>query len=328
MPILCKPIRLNLPCFNALSKTTTHSRTVMNAFVFIMFTLLFLFSTHCLSVEPKTKTSDPLQASIQKKFSITSGIYINSFEKYAHHLSGDVCEDLHPDFSTEQIDRFLVDIFITCRAFEQEGIKLTINLVSFPNNQRARTMVEAGTIDTLTTSIWLSDIDSRTLYTSDEVVKRGQFEKGIYFLEDHPILSLPLSEVDLTQYIAVTKKDWQYDWEIINNLTPKVHDLRHLPSIVLIIKSKRADFMLNSFPSSVTLDYTRQEVTLKPVRGIKVVIHDSRHFIVSKRSEKGEAYFKILNSGLKKLRTQGAITEIYKASGFINQEAQDWKIIN
>lgn len=285
-----------------------------------------LTSVSCFSSNGSTVNA--LHESAQKRISITSGIYIKSYEKYEHHLAGDICEELNLNFDKEQIDRFLVDILITCMAFKQVGIKLDITLFSFPNNKRAKSMVELGKLDTLTTSIWSSDINQERLHSSAAVVRKGEFQKGIYVLDSHPLLSTPIDEIDFSKYIAVTSKNWLYDWQILNELTPNVQALGYLPSLVPIIKSGRADFIINAFPSDLSFDYTRQGTTLKAIKGLKVIIPDSRHFIATTKSQRALEYIKALNKGLTKLRQQGLIEKTYQASGFFNKKTKDWKVLN
>ncbi|MBU2924836.1 hypothetical protein Q4530_08185 [Colwellia sp. 1_MG-2023] len=288
---------------------------------------LFIIIVYIIAANnPKSLASDSSIA--DNIISISSGVFFKSYQKNSTVLQGDICQNLQYYSFKKNIDRLLIDMKVTCLAFKELGLKLNIDLIPFPNILRAIAMVELGKVDTIAPTVWQSLINKSTLHSSIEVIRKGEYEKGIYVNKNHPLLSLPSNEIDLNNYTGITLSSWPHDLEILNQLTSKIAPLSHVPSLPLMLKYKRADFMLSDFPNLGSLNYQISEMNIVPMAGMKVIIYDSRHFIVTNKTENGDRYYKYLNEGLKALRNKGIINKTYAEMGFNNKQTENWQILN
>lgn len=298
--------------------------------LFTRLILLFLFLT-----APTLGQSSPSSLNFTNKnhkslirFSIDAGVYDRAYEKYHQYLTGDICQKLEAKLTGFQIDRVLSDLRVVCLAFKHQNVHLTINMKSFPSNQRAIRMIESGEIDTLASTVWGSSINENTLFSTDEVIKKGEFEKGVYVHTDHPLLSMPLDKINLNNYVGITLKSWKHDHRALKQISKQVRLTEHFPTIFDMLKTKRADFILSSFPSQDHFHFWRKKVKIEPIKGIKVVMDDGRKFIISRKSAKGKRYYAMLNTGLKHLRTKGLIRSTYATGGVFKESTENWQVIN
>lgn len=74
------------------------------------------------------------------------------------------------------------------------------------------------------------------------------------------------------------------------------------------------------------LNYEGKHFT--PIKNVKVVLPDTRYFIVSKTHPEGKKIIAALEKGLKILRHRGVIAKALKQSDFINEATSGWQIIN
>jgi hypothetical protein len=88
------------------------------------------------------------------------------------------------------------------------------------------------------------------------------------------------------------------------------------------------DLMLVNFSVSNNLNMTFKDKQYQPINNLKVVLPDSRHFVVSKRHPRGKEVFEALQKGLTIMRKLGKIRKLYEQAGVINSKVKNWDIIN
>ncbi|MGJ8692265.1 MAG: hypothetical protein ACSHW0_07270 [Thalassotalea sp.] len=251
-----------------------------------------------------------------------------SYIKYSHLLKQDFCQHL-PDYKQQQIDRTILEVTLMCMAFNNQGANLAINFIISPNYNRSIWMIKEAKVHTAATSIWSQDIHpDDPVYNTIDVIRKGEFEKGIYVRPEHPLLTLQPQNVDLTTYTGITFKNWVHDWQLILQLSDnKVYD-GYLPTLFKMLKNKRADYTLIEFPSNQHLAVRQQGIDLYPVMGVKVAIPDSRKLVIAKNAKDSAEIFSILNQGLKTMRANNEIYRVYADAGFFNQQTKNWRVIN
>lgn len=285
----------------------------------------FWFTLSCLSLF----ISNNSLAQNQQEITVKAGLYKGTYLGFQHHFEGDICSNLLKVKHIEIIDRSVVDIIILCSAFANQQTKLNIQLVLYPNNRRARTMVASGDIDILLTAIWKADIDNKSVLQSKNVVLKNEFEKGIYVYEHHPLLNVASENINLDEYTGITIQSWQYDWKILGELTNNRTNIGHIPALYKMLKRRRADFTLLEFSSlSEMASFDHSGIKLLPVKGVKVLLNDVRRFIVSKKFKHAEHYIHILDKGIQKMHSEGTIKTLYKKAGFFNENTTNWRLLN
>lgn len=297
--------------------------TVKAMYIKYIILLFFIFTVlNCKNILASSEKNDTI-------VNLKMGIYQHSLVHYSQYLTGNICEKLINNNNVRHLHRNIIELTIMCLAFDQQGIKLKIETVLYPNLVKGITMVENGTVDTLQVSVWEEDINENKLYKSAAILRKNEYEKGIYVYEKHPLLNQSTKNLDLTPYIGITKKIWRYDWQAINQLSNKVADVNHMPSLIEMLSKGRADFTLHDFSSHP--DFIPLEgyiIKLKPILGVKVVFPASRHFIVARKWKLAALFIDILDQGIKKLREQEKITQLYYQGGFINQRTKNWRVLN
>ncbi|MBC06265.1 hypothetical protein [Thalassospira sp.] len=222
----------------------------------------------------------------------------------------------------------LVIYSILQEALTTGGIKAKVKPVLSPNSERSRKMVSDGLADVK--SDWEFNIDpDPDLLKSAPILRKGEFEKGVYVSQDAFILNGERRISDLHDMRAVSIRTWRLDWQALENLAPK--SLTSAPTtlqIYSLINAGRADFTLLEFSSEPDLARRYEDITLYPMPGVKVILPDSQHFMVSRRLTGAQNFIKALDHGLTALRQSGFIRQCMVNSGIINEKVADWKILN
>lgn len=286
----------------------------------ICFSYILLFS----SIVTAEKTITPPLKIIRIKIAINQITY----DKYPQYIGKNLCSNL-PNFTSEEIDRALLELSIICLAFKNQNVLLEVDATPSPSYLRSIWMVKSGLTDTAANSVWTQDIeDSNNIFSTIDIIRPGEFEKGIYVHESHPLLKVATEEINLSNYVGLTVKSWVHDWQLTNSLTnKKVLDV-YLPKLFKMLATHRGDFTLMEFPSTPSLSVEHNEITLKPISGVKVLIPEARKFIFSKKNINAKEIFTILNKGLRDMRTNGKISELFTKVGLFNQKTKHWRILN
>ncbi|WP_158224652.1 transporter substrate-binding domain-containing protein [Agaribacterium haliotis] len=238
-------------------------------------------------------------------------------------LDGDICEQLTLHNNT--LVRPPVDLLLICLGLQQSGVQARIELVESPSYQRSLRMLKNGKADLMGESVWNADVDETLFAVSQPVLKFGDFEKGIYTLEDHSLQQSWSEHSQLSDYTGITLKSWHQDWRIINELSPKVNSTARYDSLLKMLAAGRSDFTLHEFPRGTDLIVDAHGVRLAPLPGIKVVIPDERVLVASKQPH---ALVTKLWQSLAELEQRGEIRALYQRHGFMRKKTANWRVVN
>lgn len=269
----------------------------------------------------------PAVADNKTEISLTIAINEQTYLKYKLKYKKNVCEQL-PNLKKTQVDRPLVELFIICSAFQHQNITLNIKLVATKNYERALWLIKHGYVDVFAQTAWGDDIERKYMHASIDIIREGEFNKGIYTHENHELQKTFNNSTKLSNYVGIVPKAWHQDLAVMKELTPNILENNYYPAIFKLIARKRADFTLMEFPTKNNLSYFIDGYYLKPIQGIKIMIPTIRKFIVSKKVKKHQYIFEKMNTGLQTMREKGEIRQIYLNSGFINIKTQSWQIVN
>jgi hypothetical protein len=236
----------------------------------------------------------------------------------------------------EQIDRYsgsyvnrpTLDLVLELQVLKAGGLNFDFELVPMPNHERSRHEIIDGHVDLSAETEWDSRYaaDAESLLRSDALVKKGEFEKGIYTLPGNSGLLRISSIEELRKFVGATVGTWTLDVKALSAMNLKDFETAiTLENVFLMIDKKRADFTLVEFSSNADLGVELGGVKLVPVPNCKVVLDDSRSWIIAKKSPNAEAILAAFRKGLVNLRDSGRIERAMVESGFLNSKVSSWK---
>ncbi len=247
-------------------------------------------------------------------------IYIRDdvYEDYLEFVAGRDINNIE-NFSGKNIRRDVVDMIIAQQALKLGGFNHSFNYASGKVNFRNTKMLQSGSLLISFDSYWQQDATplADKVYITAEVIRKGEYVAGIYTSPKNT-KTLSLSKLDdFKELTGVSTPKWRTDWQTLKELPLKnlIHEDSWL-SMVRMVNIQWVDFILMPFNSTPDQSFTMDKVHLVPVKGIGVVLKDSRHFVISKKHPKGKEAFDAINKGLKILRQKGAIVKAYTQAGF------------
>lgn len=179
-------------------------------------------------------------------------------------------------------------------------------------------------------SMWLqTSVDYQgSLYISEPVINYGEFEAGLYVnTKDKHLINTPIDELYKLKVIANPR--WLADWRaLLNSPMTIVHFIGPWENMLAMVDANIVDVMLINFSVSQNLNLTFMGKKYQPINNVKVILPDSRHFVVSKNHPRGEEVFTALQKGLKIMRQNGKLRLLYQQAGVLNNRVKNWHIIN
>lgn len=233
-------------------------------------------------------------------------------------------------FRNGNASRPVVDLVLELQALKAGGLDFDFELVRELTYELAKDAVIEGRADLTAETIWDDEIaaNTATLLSTDPILQKGEFVKGIYVLPTNEKLLKLTSAADLASATAAVVSGWALDVKTLDSMSLKGVKKAATPELVFgAIKRGEADFVLEEFSSAPDLNVTRAGVKLIPVPGYKVGLVGSRSWVVSKKNPEADAILKALMAGAKALRDDGTIKRAYTESGFFNPRVADWKAL-
>lgn len=252
-------------------------------------------------------------------------------ESYQKFLNGRAPTEVS-DFSRagEDVDRFIVDIILLQKAMKLGGFEVPLELTTMSDRaeqyiahlRSGRMVVGPDVMPQGFMAAYKDDI-----LITDAVIPLGQYFAGLYTSpNNNAALSVDISE--LSSLSAISDKNWPTDWSELVAL--QLSELQHADSWEYMVKSvvkQRVDFTPISFKRG-DLTYRKKGYELVPIPGIKILLPDSYHFMISKKYPHSINLQQSINHGLKVLRKEGLIKRYYTESGLYNPLVEHWLVIN
>lgn len=292
----------------------------------------------------------PLQASEPEgaaKLLITNDLT----ERYQQFVGGRNIIEIDNYHSPER-GRQLAEVILFRQAIALGGYKKPTALWESPqegyNNEIRR--VSGGEVAAMAVTGWREDAEkiNDKLLTSSPIIQEGEYHVGIYTHDKNtPLLSINHRQ-QLQNFTAVSSSEWSADWRTLNALPlKKIYDNKRWMAHTKMLATRRVDFMLLPFQNNIDLSLyynprtrTHLEPTdntepnkykgirLIPVPNVKIRVNGERCFYVSRSHPEGDAIYKALELGLKKLRKSGTIKRALTESKFFHPATKDWAVIN
>lgn len=167
-----------------------------------------------------------------------------------------------------------------------------------------------------------------SLYISEPLIRYGEFEAGFYTsINNEKALNTTIET--LNQLTVVTSRQWIADWRALHNSPVQpINFMGPWVEMLNMVEYQVVDAMLINFSLKDDLSLFFDGKTYIPIPNIKIMLPDSRHFVVSKNHPDGKRVFEALNKGLKIMRQSGQIESFYRQAGFINSQVTQWKLAN
>ncbi len=230
--------------------------------------------------------------------------------------------------------RCVTSLMILKNALVLGGINPQLTFMETPNARREEDELVKGYAAISTHLFNESAIDlakfNDKIYISDPVLEDGDYEKGIFCLPgNYDVLNAHTIEDLKKAGIPLIGIHWNNDNEALQSMGIKeIAKGPTMESLFRMLKAGRADWVPLGFHNSKDLSVTRAGITLVPVKGIKISLRESRHYIVSKVHPDGEKIFQALQKGIKIMREQGMIKKMLTQGGYHCNATRNWKVLN
>lgn len=202
-------------------------------------------------------------------------------------------------------------------------------IMEAPNPGRAMLLVKQGKAAAFASDMWQGEADDQTI-VSAPVVRKGEFEKGIYGLKDNGPLMAVRSLEALRAFSTAVDLTWSRDVAALEAMgIRRIIKVPRFELMFRMIENRRADFILAEFVGNEhVLPLKVFGVELHPVPKVKIGIPFSRHFMFSAKHPMGKRLARAVEAGMKKLRKQGRIRRAYEQCGFIHGAVAGWKLLH
>lgn len=167
-----------------------------------------------------------------------------------------------------------------------------------------------------------------SLYISEPIINLGEYQAGL-FVSVNNKKETETDNLKLSDLTVVVNPRWRVDWLALSNSPiTMISHIGKWEDMLAMVDANIVDAMMINFSVGEGLELNYKGEHFTPIKNVKVVLPDTRHFIVSKTHPEGKKVIAALEKGLKILRHRGVITKALKQSGFINEATSDWQIIN
>ncbi|GGY82017.1 hypothetical protein GCM10011613_28400 [Cellvibrio zantedeschiae] len=233
-------------------------------------------------------------------------------------------------FNTDGARRDIVEITLLMQALRLGGFTKPVELRVEPSYLRLLRGVADGRFVSSGALMWKSDIDmlKPALHVSRPLVKEGEFVVGVYTTQKKLQRVTNYAPYNLNQLNIVTNSQWKSDVQTLKDLG--FNRITYSPNwvnIARMIEAGRADITLAPFQTTPQMTIAVDDVTLYPIKGVKVAISGSRHWPISRKHPYGEEFFQALERGLALLESKGTIARAYRECGFFHPDVGPWTLL-
>ena len=232
------------------------------------------------------------------------------------------------NFKNANAARPAVDLLLELQALKAGGLDFDFELVRKLTYEQAKVEVIEGRAELTAETIWGDEIaeHANVLLKTDEIIRNGEFVKGIYVLSTNEKLLKLASLEELRDSVGAVVATWALDVKTLESL--KLKGLKKVVKLDLVfsaIQKQQADFTLGEFAPTPDKGAVSGGAKFVPVPNCTVAIMGSRSWIVAKASPNADAILSALAAGVKILRDNGTIERAYQESGFFNPRIAGWK---
>jgi hypothetical protein len=227
--------------------------------------------------------------------------------------------------------RDVIELVLLQQALLLGGFNQPIVMHPEQNYLRGLRNIAEGQDITSAGLVWKDDITAlgNSVYISRPIVHDGEFVIGLYTSPKNTTALSAKTREDLIELRAVTSAQWRPDFNALTQLGVK--QILLTPSwvnMVRMVEAGRADMTIAPFQPTPGMAFEASGGTMIPIPGVKLCLHGSRHWPVSKEHPQGKAFFEALERGLEQLEKTGTIQRAYRECGFFHPDVAEWKLLN
>lgn len=219
-------------------------------------------------------------------------------------------------------NQILSEYLIFCNALKLADTDYRIKLYSYPLNARVLDDLESGFLDASAVGIWRNELQGKHYQATTALLQPKEFVKGFYTTQAR--LRELSGRSSLHGNIVLANSNW-FEWRMLTCSGLKTVHVNQYKNMFRMLSAKRGDLIPLTFSNKPELERYHFNVRLYPVPGFKLAFDDSTHFAVRAAGDTTNALLTDLNTGLKQLRAQGLIENVYRRLGIINPAVDSWK---
>jgi hypothetical protein len=226
--------------------------------------------------------------------------------------------------------RDVVDMVLVQQALQLGGYPLQFNFIPSDSSARSVQLFVRGEVLISVDSVWGQTANNlkQHVFISSAVIARGDYVAAIFTSPNNQKTKSIRQLSDFSGLTAVSSRAFAEDWHLLEQLPLReLRDEYNWSSMAMLVSRGWVDFMLAPFPQHRPFGYRAPGIELVAVEGVKVLLDDSRHFIVAKKHPLAEPVFAALQRGLAILREDGKLTRAYQECGFFNPEISHWTVL-
>lgn len=235
------------------------------------------------------------------------------------------------EYKGEGARRDVIELVLLMQAVRLGGYRHPITLQAEQSYLRTLRDIGEGHFITSAGLVWQSDIAMMTnaYFTSRPLIKEGEFVVGFYTTLKNQKALQANSLSKLAELDVVTSSQWKNDVRALKEL-----GLTHITyspnwiNMARMIEAGRADITLAPFQTAPGMSIKVGNITLYPIKGIKLSLPGSRHWPISRKHPEGKAFYEALERGLTELESKGTIQKAYRECGVFHPDVADWKLLN
>lgn len=232
------------------------------------------------------------------------------------------------DFGGAHSRRDVAEVVLLLKGLAQARFSKPMDMLARPTDARLKMDLRSGLGVCTATTFWRGDFAEHEpgLLFSLPLVEDGEFEAGLYAMPGNRKALAVRGLEDLRHLKVLSNRDWPVDWQTLGRLGLG-DNLVHVGNWSLMprmLAAGRADVLLAPFQATADMALQVDGITLLPVKGLKVSMRGTRHFVVSSQHPAGRVLASALDAGLMALRRSGVIRQAYVQSGFFHPEVKDW----
>jgi len=225
-------------------------------------------------------------------------------------------------------NQMIAELLLLCQALQLGNNNFRLAFVPFPVHKRIFQHLSRGTIAISGMGIWLSEAEKDNVYISSPLIKSGEFTKGIYHKKNSSITISKDKSKPFQGIRTVINTNWLMDYQALKCGGFDITHADRYESMFKMLRFDRVDVVAHAFTPHPQMHLTKEQETLVPVKGYRIVFSDSLHYFISKKHPLSKELYQAINIGLAKLRQKNIIEKTYLRVGIFRPETTNWTAIN
>lgn len=281
-----------------------------------------------------------LQASAEtteEKIVYEVGLIPNMKDQYEEMVEGFDIFDVE-GWKDMELDRNTLEILIFNVAPILGGCNCEIVMNPYTvDTPHARSIEQVKSGKEISHPITVFSGDSRVedgVYLSESILDPKDFFVGLYTHEDRKeILSLTDLETIKKLNFSVGQ-DWEIDNKVLDHYGLKKTQADHWGSVIFMLKSSRADVIMQPFFSTPDLSFSevivegQPDEKFLPIPNVKMAFPQGRVYFVSENHPQGAIFLEALNRGITELKSRdNLLRRAHEWAGVINPATADFRLL-